>query len=414
MSIILKKNECNINHNFSKIFISLFFLLIFTFFGNKNCFKIIKIILNVIPNNTFDIKKKFIYKVNKTVILINGKKYIDKCLNQYEFERYIDITENPIISSIIPVFNSEATIHYAICSIQRQNFSLFEIILIDDYSKDNSTKIIKNLQKHDKRIKLIKNKRNMGSLYSRCIGVFFSRGQFIFPLDNDDMFFNYDIFFFILKFANEFKFDIVGFRAFKIHNYSDQIDKIEDLYNYSYYPDSIIINQPQLSTWMINNNGKFQLHDLTIWAKCIKAELYKNAIINLGIKRYSFFVSWAEDAIINFIIFNLAKSFIFLKKYGIIHFDNISTASYRIPYDIKLFGDLFFVDIIYDFSKNNSDKNYAVLAAYFVKRKIRKIHFVNNTNLIYFKYILNKLLKSQYISNQFKTQLKIDFKPFLF
>ena len=76
-----------------------------------------------------------------------------------------------------------------------------------------------------------------------------------------------------------------------------------------------------------------------------KKDIYKKSTLNLGRKRYSLFVSWAEDTLINFIIFNYAKSFIFLNKYGIIHLENKSTASYIIPYDIKLFGEIYLADI---------------------------------------------------------------------
>jgi hypothetical protein len=70
----------------------------------------------------------------------------------------------------------------------------------------------------------------------------------------------------------------------------------------------------------------------------------------------------------NFIIFNLAQSFKFIHKYGIIHLHNNSTASFSMGNDILLFGEIFLIDIIYDFTKNNSDKNYAVMGAYQIKK----------------------------------------------
>ena len=324
---------------------------------------------------------------------------------------YSKFESNPIVSSIIPVYNSEKTINSSICSIQNQNIKNLEIILIDDFSTDNSYKIIKNFQENDKRIILIKNKKNMGSLYSRSIGTLISKGEFIFSLDNDDMFFSNDIFKNITTIAQKYDFDIVGFRAFRIDNYKENIDKILDLYDYQHYPKNIIIYQPQLSTWLINIKGRFSLHDVTIWAKCIKSKIYKKAIITLGKEKYSNFVSWAEDTIMNFVIFIIAQSFIFIHKYGIIHLHNISTASYSMPNNIKLFGEIFFLDIIYDFS-NNYDKNYAIDMAYRIQRNFKINKFVNNTNLKYFQSILNKMEKSNYISIQNKNKIKKDFKSF--
>ena len=143
-----------------------------------------------------------------------------------------DIT--PIISTIIPVYNCNKTIYSAINSILNQNYTDFEIILIDDCSKDNSLKIIQDIQEKDKRIKVLKNKKNMGTLYSRSLGVLISKGEYIFPLDNDDFFFSDDIFSSILKIAQEYKFDIVGFRAISINDYNNiDIEKMKDLYDYS-------------------------------------------------------------------------------------------------------------------------------------------------------------------------------------
>ena len=63
-----------------------------------------------------------------------------------------------------------------------------EIILVDDYSSDNSISVINELMIEDKRIKLIKNKKNHGTLYSRSIGAMSAKGKYIMALDNDDLF----------------------------------------------------------------------------------------------------------------------------------------------------------------------------------------------------------------------------------
>ena len=65
------------------------------------------------------------------------------------------VNDNPEISVIIPMMNAENYINKAILSIQNQNFSHFEIIIVNDYSSDNSLKIVQKLSYYDKRIKLI-------------------------------------------------------------------------------------------------------------------------------------------------------------------------------------------------------------------------------------------------------------------
>ena len=338
-------NNLKINQdiNYFKYILVLFFIILF-FFEIVNQSKSSKINLN----NSFrpsgnnitklDINHYIADNHNKTLILLNGKKYIDKCLNEHNITKINKKDFKPVISAIIPVYNCEKTIYSSISSIINQNFSEFEIILINDFSKDNSSKIIGNLLETDSRIKILNNKKNMGSLYSRSMGVLMSRGEYIFPLDNDDMFFSSDLFSSIINIAQGYNFDIVGFRATCINSYEDiNIKNIYDLYDYNFYPDTIIVHQPKLSTWMIVRDGIYLPHDVTIWGKCIKSKIYKEAIIQIGQKRISIFVSWAEDTIINFIIFSLAQSFIFTHKYGIIHLNNPITASYSMPEDIRIY-----------------------------------------------------------------------------
>ena len=380
MKIIFNLGKRKKNNKSIKFFIIFFLLFNYLIIQKKKLKAIIEKIKIYFDNSSISGMKKI-----KTEVLLKGKKFIDKCINNQYIKRVYNCNNSrPIISVIIPIYNSEKTIYSAICSVQNQNYKNFEILLIDDFSNDDSSKIIISLQEEDKRIKIIRNKKNMGALYSRNIGALKSKGEYIFPLDNDDLFFLGDTLNFILKIAKENDFDVVGFRGIKIGNYKDNIDNMSDLYNYENYPSNMIVNQPQLSTWMININGVFQTHDVTIWCKCIKSKIYKDAVNKLGIKRYSLFVSWAEDTIMNFIIFNLAQSFKFIHKYGIIHLHNNSTASFSMGNDILLFGEIFLIDIIYDFTKNNSDKNYAVMGAYQIKKVFNITQFINNTNLFFF------------------------------
>ena len=110
------------------------------------------------------------------------------------------------------------------------------------------------------------------------------------------------------------------------------------------------------------------------------------AIIKLGFDRYKKFVSWAEDTSVNIIIFNIAKSFLFINIYGIAHLWSISTASYSQPIKIKFFGFLYLLDVLFDFSKNE-DKIYSFDLAYEIKRRFKVKKFINFITI--FKEILS-------------------------
>ena len=174
------------------------------------------------------------------------------------------------------------------------------------------------------------------------------------------MIFEEDTFYYFYEMIKKEKYDIIGFKAVNVKFYSDNITKIEDLYNYT-FPDNLIVLQPELKTWLITIEGKFNPHDITLWAKLIKSKLYISAINLLGKKRYSTYMSWAEDFSMNFIIFNIAESFRFSHKYGIMHLTSPSTATFTQPINNKFFGELFLADILFDFTQKSEDKIYSVL-----------------------------------------------------
>ena len=93
---------------------------------------------------------------------------------------------SPLVSIIIPIYNSEKFISRCLDSIITQTYSHFELILIDDCSSDNSASICDTYQKKDKRIKLIKKKQNEGVTITRNIGLDNAQGDYILFIDNDD------------------------------------------------------------------------------------------------------------------------------------------------------------------------------------------------------------------------------------
>lgn len=92
----------------------------------------------------------------------------------------------PLISVIIPVYNSEKYIEQCLNSVLSQSLKDMEIICIDDCSCDSSCSIIKNYQKTDSRISLIQNKENKKQGYCRNLGIQKASSQYIHFLDSDD------------------------------------------------------------------------------------------------------------------------------------------------------------------------------------------------------------------------------------
>lgn len=92
---------------------------------------------------------------------------------------------NPQISVIVPVYNGERYLHECIDSILIQSFTNFELILVDDGSKDESARICYDYAKKDHRVRVI-HKQNEGINATRRRGVLEANGTWINFCDNDD------------------------------------------------------------------------------------------------------------------------------------------------------------------------------------------------------------------------------------
>ena len=98
--------------------------------------------------------------------------------------------ENPLFSIVLPTYNREKHLPRAICSVLAQKFTDFELLIIDDGSKDNTEKLVKKFADKDKRIRYIKNEKNSGVGYSLNKGLNLAKGKYITRLDSDDYLFS--------------------------------------------------------------------------------------------------------------------------------------------------------------------------------------------------------------------------------
>ena len=133
----------------------------------------------------------------------------------------------------------------------------------------------------------------------------------------------------------------------------------------------------------------------------------------MGPQRYSTFLSWCEDSSIVFAIFNTAQSYKFIDKYGILHIKRNTTASFTQTIKNKIFGEIFLLDIIYDFLPNNIYKNSVVYYSFVVQNYYNLTKFKNTTNDLYLKKLINKILSSQFITEQNKKEVRKRFIEFV-
>lgn len=92
---------------------------------------------------------------------------------------------NPYFSIIVPVYNVEKYLPQCIKSIVQQTYENFEVILVDDGSKDKSGELCEQFAMNDERIKVI-HKKNGGLSSARNTGIKKAVGKYIIFMDSDD------------------------------------------------------------------------------------------------------------------------------------------------------------------------------------------------------------------------------------
>ena len=285
------------------------------------------------------------------------------------------------------------------------------MVFVNDFSTDGSLKYIENLKKQDPRIKIINNKKNMGILYSRSIGALLSKGKYIFPVDNDDIFFDKDVFSTVSNIAEKGDFDIVEFRGIEVKQIGRGIsNRIIDI-NWTNKQNNMLLTQPDLGNYPIRagkNLGTYDLFDVYLWNKCIKTEVYQKALTKLGKEKYSRFMLAHEDVLAVFFLFNTAKTYKFIGKYGICHIKVQGSAYFKtgnLNFELKEF---YLLDIVMIFSQNSNEHRKLIpnLLIIVLGLKLLPTIVSNESNHKLLISMIDKILKSDLYNESFKNEIR--------
>ena len=367
--------------------------------------------------NVFTKKINITHKKNNGNQTIKYSDYILICERAIRL-KLIKIYNNfPFISICIPLYNNEKYIEQAILSILNQSFQDFEIIIVNDFSSDNTEKIIRKIQLEDKRIKIINHNTNLGTYHCRAEGVLNSKGKYILFLDSDDMFLNVNLFEELFNYNLNNNYDIIEFLVYWKNEGENKI----------YYPKSHssnhnhkyatkIIYQPELSD-IIFYKPRTKIYTFifcrTLWNKIYKREIQLKAIKYIGENYYKNpNLIMAEDTMMNVVNFFFAKNYTNINIPGYLHIRKKKSISigyigkqHRIRQNISF---LLFFNFLYRYIKDfKKDINFIYYEIKHFRKRLFEFKTLKiNNYLNVLKDLLNNIKNDENSSQKLKLLIK--------
>ena len=147
-------------------------------------------------------------------------------------QKYID----DLVSIITPAYNAAAYIAETIESVLAQTYTNWEMLIVNDCSKDNTAEIVQSYAAKDKRIKLINLEQNSGAAAARNTAIQNANGRYIAFLDSDDLWKKE-------KLQKQIEFMQKNGYAFTFTSYEHFKETKENIQNHVQIPKSLNYNQ---------------------------------------------------------------------------------------------------------------------------------------------------------------------------
>lgn len=216
------------------------------------------------------------------------------------------------ISVIIPVHNAEKYIDKAVQSVMEQNYTNWELLLIENGSEDASLDICKKNAEKDSRIQVLKEK-NKGAGSARNTGLCSAEGEYIVFIDADDYLPDKSVFQRYMNIAKQIRADII------VSNYVR-------LWNGKILPaaghDSFSVYSPDSEEFRFR--GFFSVGTLSyVWGK-----LYRKSFLDQNRITFSEY-PYAEDKLFNMQCYVCGAKYAFIEQIGNVYRKNEDSVSYK-------------------------------------------------------------------------------------
>ena len=352
-------------------------------------------------------------KIDEKILFLKPfEKYVNECKHARKLERIKIFNEHPYISVCMAALNMRLYMSQNLFSIINQSFQDFEIIIVNDFSKDETEDIIQNLQITDSRIKLVNHYQNLGVYHSRIEAILNAEGEYILLMDPDDMYLNPNLFQEIYDYNLKKNLDIIEFSVYQQNDGEKKIFLPDNHYETHYhgFPKEII-SQPELSNLLYYLPGTKNYSKTicrNIWNKIIRRKVFLQVDNYIGKDYYDAFVITADDMIMNVIAYQFAQNYsnIILPGY-LYNIRKVSMSRGEGGYKLKrvrTINHFYYFNLFYKYLKDfGKDRNFLMyemkdLKHYVLFIKDMKIEKYITKEIIF----LENLLKDEYVGNDFR------------
>ena len=342
-------------------------------------------------------------------------KYIRDCKKLINYNRTKIYNKHPYIAICLSVLNMENYIEKNLLSILNQSFQDFEIIIINNDSKDETENIVKRIQLTEDRIKLISHSKNLGRFRAYIESILNSESEFILLMEPKDMYLNENLFQKLHDYNMKNNFDIIEFSVYYQFDGKNKIFYQDNNFVTHYHKfNKNIIYQPELSNILYYKPGTKEYSQTicrNILNKFIRREIFIHIKNYIGKEYYRKYIIKADDMIMNVVSYEYANNYtnIYLPGYlNIIRKEMYRDDEKGKLKRIRTVEHFFYFKLFYKYLKDyNKNKNFLFyemrdLHHFILEIKDSKIiqYILLQKNLIY------QIMQETNLSNDFQLYLQ--------
>ena len=324
---------------------------------------------------------------------------------------YINELDNNIYNgtkiSIVIICDEFKYLKQTLNSIENQNFTNYEIIIVYDNDNDYNLNLIQKYINIFSNIKLIDNYEKKGNLFSISIGILSSKGEYILVLEPGyTLAKNTTLHYLYTECINNNYIDIIEFNLL-INKYTNITKSSLSLYKCEHFESKI---KKEMETIIFNKNinGIDQEKEI-LFNKLIKADLLKNIIDKYKLMEYKNIIYNYYDDIIFFILSKNNTTIQHISDYGAIRHEKYTKSLSRNELlndnNQKIKDTIFYINFLYDNSNDTFEEKEKVLNKF--NNYLSTIYNKFNKSTLQSHELYEKFIDCNYISQSNKNMLEL-------